>query len=315
MSIKGSERRIQYLKGWNPPVPVLASKGDLAFSTPGVFDPLSGFGKSADPSTISPRRPADVSRRLRSIAVPRVARDFQVKIASNRDEWKQAFQLVARNYQACGYEAPLSSKVRFTPYHALPDTVTLVAKLGDRVAMTLTLVPDNTQLGLPLESIYGEDVKRLRRERRRLAEVISLAADKDVNMREFRQVFVTLIKLLIHYHMSRGGDTWVITVNPRHRDFYTKAMGFATLGPPRTYSAVEGHPAEAYYLDVELLKGKAPKMHREIFGEPVPGEVLIANKMLPHLVRYLGGQSSEASARMIRETFNFDKYFMNPRRW
>src|SRR4051812_5600719 len=62
----------------------------------------------------------------RSIPVPRIARDIRVKIASERAEWKDAFQLVALNYQAVGYEAPLSSKVRFTPYHALPDTVTFI---------------------------------------------------------------------------------------------------------------------------------------------------------------------------------------------
>jgi hypothetical protein len=252
---------------------------------------------------------------VRSIRVPRLARDIEVKIASNRDEWKEAFQLVANNYQACGYEAPLASKVRFTPFHALPDSVTFVAKHAERVVMTFTLVPDNTLLGLPLESIYKEEVKGLRRQRRRLAEIISLAADKEVNMREFRQVFVTLIKLSFNYHVSRGGDTWVITINPRHRDFYTKAMGFTELGPPRSYSAVLDHPAEAYYLDVELLKTHGPKMYQDIFGAPPPGEALVATPMLPHLVRFLSAQSSADSAQKIHDTFNFDRYFTNPRRW
>jgi hypothetical protein len=127
-----------------------------------------------------------------------------------------------------------------------------------------------------------------------------------------------LIKLSIHYHLSRGGDTWVITVNPRHRDFYTKALGFAPLGASgtsRTYAAVLEHPAEAYYLDVELLKSRAPKTYCEIFDDPPPGEALVAPRMLPQMVRYLQSQSTAASAEKIRETCNFDKYFRNPRRW
>ena len=59
-----------------------------------------------------------------------------------------------------------------------------------------------------------------------------------------------MIKLMMQYHVSHGGDTWVITVNPRHRDFYTRAMGYTALGPPRRYAAVEavkvGHGGISY---------------------------------------------------------------------
>ena len=251
----------------------------------------------------------------RAVPVPRVARDIRVKIASERAEWKDAFQLVALNYQAVGYEAPLSSKVRFTEYHALPDTVTFIAKHQDRVLMTFSLVPDNTLVGLPLESIFGEEVKQLRRQRRRLAEIISLAADSELTPREFRPVFVALIKLMMQYHVSHGGDTWVITVNPRHRDFYTKAMGYVSLGPARTYPNVQDHPAEGYMLDQELMKVRAPRFHEQTFGEWLPGEALVAPKMLKHMVRYLGSQTNKTSGQKIREVISFDKFFTTPRRW
>jgi len=251
----------------------------------------------------------------REVSVEGVARDIRVKIASDRAEWKDAFQLVASNYQACGYEAPHACKVRFTPYHALPDSVTFLAKHEGRTLMTLSLVPDNTLLGLPLETIFGEEVRALRRQRRRLGEVISLAADKELSMREFRQVFVGLIRLMKQYHVTHGGDTWVITVNPKHRAFYTKVLGYASLGPNRPYGAVEGAPAEAYVLDVPLMQASVPKMYAQIFGEWLPGDALVAPKMLPHMVRYLGGQSSKESHHTIHEVFNLDRYFGSPRRW
>jgi hypothetical protein len=298
-----------------PPEGLPASPADRTSWIPQIRDPGDRPKRLA---FIGPGRPGAGRQISRSSRVARVARETAVKIASKRHEWKDAFALVAMNYQKAGYEAPYSSKVRFTPYHALPDTVTLVAKRAERVVMTFSLVPDNTLLGLPLESIFKDEVKQLRRERRRLAEVISLAADSDVQTREFRHIFVALIKLSIHYHLSRGGDTWVITVNPRHRDFYTKALGFAplgALGTARTYAAVLDHPAEAYYMDLELLKSQAPKTYREIFDDPPPAEALVAPRMLPQIVRYLQSQSSTASAEKIRETFKFDRYFSNPRRW
>ncbi len=283
-----------------------------------LADPRLGRGEFEAPPggvTPSPFRSVGASRGPASIRVAGVARDIRVKIASGRDEWSQAFQLVSTNYQARGYEEPLASKVRFTPYHALPDVVTFVAKHEGQVLATFSMVPDNTKLGLPLEAIYGDEINALRRSRRRLAEVTSLAADRSLGIREFRPVFVALIKLLMQYHVSQGGDTWAITVNPRHRDFYTKGMGAIPLGPPRTYASVQDHPAEGYWLDLDLMQDTAPAMHREIFGQWHPGEALAAPRMLPHLVRYLGDRSTTDARKAIRDTFPAEEYFSSPRRW
>jgi hypothetical protein len=267
------------------------------------------------PREPAPFRLADAKKTPMSIRVPGVARDIRVKIASERAEWRDAFELVSSNYQARGYEEPFASKVRFTPFHALPDVVTFVAKLGSQVLATFSIVPDNTLLGLPLESIYGDEIRRLRTSRRRLAEVSSLAADKSLKLREFRQVFVAMIRMMFQHHVSHGGDTWVITVNPRHRDFYTKGMGFVPLGPPRAYSSVQNHPAEGYWVDAELMRQTAARMHDEIFGEWLPGEALAAPKMLSHVVRYLGERSTEDARKTIHEVFDQEEFFASPRRW
>jgi hypothetical protein len=287
-----------------------------AAPVPDMLDLRSRLGDIPDVDAEPVYRPGQEKHDPRAIPVPRIARDIRVKIASERAEWKDAFQLVALNYQAAGYEAS-DSKVRFTPYHALPDTVTFIAQHEGRVVMTFSLVPDNTLLGLPLESIYGEEVKQLRRERHRLAEVISLAADSQVTQREFRSVFVMLNKIMMQYHVSHGGDTFVIVVNPRHSDFYSKAMGYTRLteGPPRAYANVQDAPAEAYRNSMEIMKARSPKMYDQIFGEWLPGEALVAPKMLRHMVRYLGSQTSSSSGQKIREVINFDKFFNTPRRW
>src|SRR5207249_986101 len=164
-------------------------------------------------------------------------------------DWDQAFRLVAATYQARGYDPPDAGPVRFTPYHALPDTVTFVAKHGNAVVATLSLVQDNTLLGLPMQSIYASEIEALRQAGRRLVEVTSLA-DAGLDLREFVPVFMTLMRLLSQYGISQGADTWVISINPKHRSFYRKVMGFVPLGPWRAYPLVQNHPAEAYLLDV-----------------------------------------------------------------
>jgi hypothetical protein len=239
-----------------------------------------------------------------SIPVKGVSRPIEVKFASTESEWEQAFALAAARYSASGYESPGANRLRFAPHHALPDTVTLVAKHEGEVAATLSIVMDNRFLGLPMEETYPDEIAGLRREGRRLAETTTLA-DAELGMREFRQVFVTLIKLGMQYHRNQGGDTPVIAVNPRHRLFYTKMLSFQPLGPCRSYAAVQDAPAEAFWMDYDLLKANAPKMYEEIFGEDLPREVLFAPKMSRHLIRQFGGQSSLCDPDEIEQILSF----------
>ena len=265
------------------------------------------------PSNSTRRDPAPIPARPR-ITVPGIERDIQIKIASEWAEWEQAFELLAASYRARGYDAPSDKPYRFTPYHILPDAVTLVAKHQDRVVATLSLVPDTSLLGLPMESIYADEIGELRRQRRRLAEAISLA-DQGLTIREFIQVFQALIRLAMQYHVRQGGDTWVITVNPRHRNFYQKMMGFIPLGPCRSYPSVQDHPAEAYWLDIDRMRVQAPQMHREVFGERLPEGVLTTPSWSAERVRAFGHRSTQTDARMVDELVLQVEHLGSPPRW
>jgi len=227
-----------------------------------------------------------------AIPVPGIAREVLVKIASEPEEWEQAFQLVATNYQERGYEAT-DKPYRFTPYHALPDTTVFVAKREGRVIATFSLVADNSVLGLPLESLYADEVADLRRQGRRMAEVTSLAMT-ELGQREFLQVFTTLIKVMKQYHVSRGGDTWVITVNPRHRNFYCKVLGYQPLGPCKPYESVGNAPAEGYLLDRDSMRTNAPSAYERIFGEWLPAPVLASVSLPRPFIRYFWGESHQS---------------------
>jgi hypothetical protein len=248
------------------------------------------------------------------IKVPGLARSIRVKIASRQEEYQQAFRLLTANYQARGYEASSTKLFRFTPFHVLPDTVTFVALDGDQVVATLSLVPDTSLLGLPMECIYGEEIETLRRQGRRLAEATSLA-DKHLSTHEFILVFSAMIKLAMQYHLRNGGDTWVITVNPRHSNYYRRVLGFVPMGPRRTYPTVQDHPAEAFLLDVPGMKANAPTMHQSALGEPLPDAVLTAPCRPPEHSRYFGERSTQADRRTIRDIQLFVEQFGSPPRW
>jgi hypothetical protein len=253
-------------------------------------------------------------RRPASVEVPGIRREIQVKIASEFDEFKGAFRLLATNYRACGYESPSTGLYRFTPYHVLPTTVTVVAKHASHVVATLSVVLDTDLCGLPMESVYGAEIDGLRQQGRHVAEATCLA-DRDLGIHEFVRVFKTLIKVGMQYHLCQGGDSWVIAVNPRHRGFYEKVLGFVPLGPRRAYPSVQGHPAEAYVSGVDLLRTNAPEMSREVLGEELPSSVLRAPRWSPSRVRYFGKRSTQADGRSIDDLLSHVERYGGHPRW
>lgn len=255
-----------------------------------------------------------ILRAPQSIPVTGISRPIEVKIASTPCEWEQAFQLAASSYQARGYETPGLNRFRFTPYHALPDTRTLVAKHHDEVVATFSIVMDNTLLGLPMEDVYPDEIAALRRQGRRLFEATTLA-DGGLSTREFLQVFLTLIKLSMQYHTSHGGDAYVIAVNPRHKKFYTKIIGFVPLGPLRTYAAVQDHPAEAFLLDNKLQRDNTPDTYKFMFGEPLSREALLSAKMPRSIIRQLSRQSIHCDPDAIERVLAYTDENGSPRRW
>ncbi len=249
-----------------------------------------------------------------AVRVPGIARDIEVKIASDRQEWEEAFQLVAANYRARGYEAASSKRLRLTTYHALSDTTMFVAKHQGHVVTTFSLVADNTLLGLPLESIYGPEIQAARQEGLRMAEVTSLA-DAGLSVREFLQVFTALIRLMKQYHVDRGGNTWVIAVNPRHRNFYCKVLGYQPLGPCKAYAAVSDAPAEAYWVNREVMRSNAPKMYTDIFEHPLPAGALVRRPIPADVLRQFAADSTQTDPRQVQEILDYEYHYGSPRRW
>jgi hypothetical protein len=105
-----------------------------------------------------------------------------------------------------------------------------------------------------------------------MAEAISLA-DSGLSAQEFVLVLKAMIKLAVQYHTRRGGDTWVIAIDPHYRNFYQKVLGFAPMGSPRSRASVQGHAAEVYMLDTQLMRDRAAKMYAEVFPGGVPRPV------------------------------------------
>lgn len=115
---------------------------------------------------------------IRSIAMRRImARDFatpgvEYKIASSYRELQQAFDLLEQSYINRGIAE--AGHVRMKVLNILPSTTTFIAVRKGEVIGTVSLIEDS-ELGLPMETVHAAEVDFVRKGHRRLAEVGALA--------------------------------------------------------------------------------------------------------------------------------------------
>ena len=164
--------------------------------------------------------------------------------------------------------------MRATPYQLLPSTDMIVAELRGQVISTVSLVRDG-ELGLPMESVFPEEVAARRAAGIRLAEV-SCLADRRQGTARFFGLFCELSRLMAQLARKTGVDELVVVVNPRHAPLYRRYMAFEQIGDERTYDAVQGFPAVPLSLNFANAKINKPKSWHEFFGEQLPEDALQA---------------------------------------
>ena len=164
------------------------------------------------------------------------------------------------------------ARMRVTPYHLLPSTEVLVALDHGAVSCTMSVVRDG-DLGLPMESVYHEEVASLRLRGLSLAEVSCLAESHGPAAQSQSAVF-QLMPLVAQLAYYRGVDQLLIAVHPRHARFYRRFLGFDVIAEERTYGKVCGKPAVALAVDLNRLAINHPRVYQWMFGEPFPGSIL-----------------------------------------
>ncbi len=203
------------------------------------------------------------------------------EIAFRRGELKAALEVVYREYVRSGLTHSSRHGIRVTPYHTLPTTEVFVVKDHGRVVCTMSLVRD-AMLGLPMESIYTNEIKQRRRLGIRLAEVSCLAFDRKDECRSFSGLS-RLMAFTAQCAVRRGVHQLVIAVHPRHAAFYRRFLAFEYMGEEKTYSAVRGNPAVAMVLDLRYLSISNQKAYRRLFGKSFSEEALRHKPVSPKL--------------------------------
>lgn len=162
-------------------------------------------------------------------------------VALRRDQIEAAEDLVRRRYAWRGYELSWDARSAAAPI------VTLLAQSADDLVGTLTVRPPGS-CGLLAEDAYGEEIERLRRDGRRVGELIRLAIEQRADWRAALDALVQSAYVVTRF-MHALTDV-VIEVNPRHTRFYQRVFGFVTAAAERFCTRV-GAPSVLMLLDLE----------------------------------------------------------------
>jgi hypothetical protein len=189
-----------------------------------------------------------VYRRMMNVEPPATG-TLVLKIASTRAELEACFALLHDAYVASGFMQPHPSGLRVTPYHALPTTTTLCAKLDGRVVGTLSIVREGV-FGFPMQTAF--DISAVRAKPGQIAEISALAIHPSCR-KTGGSILFPLMKFM-HEYCVRYFDTrhLLIAVNPNKIEMYESLLFFRRLEAQTVdrYDFANGAPAVGATLDL-----------------------------------------------------------------
>lgn len=197
--------------------------------------------------------------------------------------------------RACGlvYEAYVRSglmernpyNIRVTPYHLLDTTEIFLAEIASENVTTMTLVRDG-ELGVPMDSVFPDEVAQRRDLGTYFAEVSCLADRHPAHKTTFAAVIKTM-SLMAQSAKHQGVDELLIAVHPRHARFYIRFIGFEQVGSERSYGAVRGRPAVPLALDLNLFHINHPAAYKRFFRKPFADDELRYHRVTAEAQTYL----------------------------
>jgi hypothetical protein len=183
-----------------------------------------------------------------------------IKIAENITEHRQAFSLVYQEYVQSGYiPNPIPNGEVFSVFNLLPETAVFVVKSYQTVISTLSQFYDSKLFGLPMDSIYRDELSELRKKGRRIAEIGALATKGDYR---WQNLFMYLCQIMYWFARYQRVDDLCITVNPKHVRFYKTIFLFEEFGPEKEYPKVAA-PAVLLRLNMHRAENDIKQAYSE----------------------------------------------------
>lgn len=210
--------------------------------------------------------------------------DLVCRMASTREDLEKAYQLVYKEYEKRKICKENLAKMHYSYYCFVPQSRTFILESKNRLVGTMSLLVDSP-CGIPMESLFSEELSHFRRSGRLIAEVSLLALDHDYfgkksfSLTDFRKLVgaFKLFKMMFDYARFEAGVTDLfIAMHPKHSDLY-RYLQFETIGPVKTYDRAEGKPALPMHMDIGRCVLTTPRhlsIQKYFIEERLPQEII-----------------------------------------
>ncbi|MBP6975585.1 MAG: hypothetical protein KBB51_02020 [Candidatus Moranbacteria bacterium] len=162
--------------------------------------------------------------------------------AADQQDFTQANLLVDQEYRTSHYRLP-KDPVLTDIRTAFPDTTVLITKDDSgTISGTIALIPD-TERGLPIDTVFHEELSALRGQGVHLGEIGRLAVRSTVPTNpDSKKILPALYASIFARGLFLKIDAFVITINPKHEPLYQQ-FGFKILGSEKPYPNLKNAPA------------------------------------------------------------------------
>lgn len=195
----------------------------------------------------NPSLSRDIELRLTgSVPIRHADGGVRTVVAVRPDQIQAADKLVRKRYAWRGYHVPSGEDFEAGTPGSEGYPVTLLAVDRGTLLGTLTVRTDSPQ-GLLAEESYRSEIEHLRREGRRIGELVKLAVEEGVDWKAALDALVQSAYLVTH--VVHALTDVLIEVNPRHVRFYQRVFGFVVAAGERM-CARAGAPSVLMQLDI-----------------------------------------------------------------
>jgi len=151
---------------------------------------------------------------------------MEIRPAEKLSELIQAGEVIHDAYVGEGIIKPEPSGVFLHSQHLTKQGMLMVAIEDNVVIGTVGSIIDSTY-GLPLDNVFGSELKRLRSNHDKIAECGVIASSERLRP----SVIDTMIGYSLWWLMHMGVDFIVTSCHPDHTAFYVKRYGLEVLAP------------------------------------------------------------------------------------
>lgn len=176
--------------------------------------------------------------------------EVEIARAVTVENLSEAFRLVHDVFVQEHYIRPQESGMRIRAYEALPSTATFVALLRDQVVGVQSLVLDDTELGVPSDESFRQELDAIRGPGRRLCEATNEAV---VEACRRSPVPTELMRCMFAQALASGCHELITTVSPGHAKFYV-LLGFEQISPVRSYSRELNDPVVVLRMPLDRMR-------------------------------------------------------------